>query len=171
MHLACHGVYRASNPLFSALRFADRWLTSAEVLDLDLDGALVVLSACESGRPGRGGAEPVGLTWAFLAAGASGAIASQWLLDDAVSAEFSTLLHGHLSDGRGPAHAVRLTQLAIRERHPHPYYWAPFGFVASPALGRQRSGNRGKWSTTVSRTSARRTRALAGHDRDGDRSQ
>jgi CHAT domain-containing protein len=129
-------VYRASNPLFSALRFADRWLTSAEVLDLELDGALVVLSACESGRPGHCSAEPVGLTWAFLAAGASGAIASQWLVDDAVGADFARLVHGHLDGRKSPAHAVRLAQLAIRERHPHPYHWAPFGYVASPAPDR-----------------------------------
>src|SRR5262249_7723011 len=61
VHIACHGLYRPGNPMFSALRLADGWMSSAEVLELDLDGALVTLSACESGRHARGTAEPVAL--------------------------------------------------------------------------------------------------------------
>ncbi len=133
VHLACHGLYRPDNPLFSALRLGDGWLTSADVLDLDLGGALVVLSACESGRMSATTAEPVGLAWAFLAAGASGVIVSQWIVDDAVTVEVMRSLHGYLDQGVAPAEALRRAQLDVAIDHSHPYYWAPFVYVAGPS--------------------------------------
>ncbi len=50
LHLACHGLFRADNPMFSALKLHDGWLTAADVMQLDLKDTLVTLSACESGR-------------------------------------------------------------------------------------------------------------------------
>lgn len=133
VHLACHGLYRPDNPLFSALKLGDGWLTSADVLDLDLGGALVVLSACESGRMSVRTAEPVGLAWAFLAAGASGVIVSQWLVDDAVTVDVMRALHTHLDAGIPTAEALRRAQLDVAIDHSHPYYWAPFVYVAGAA--------------------------------------
>ena len=133
VHLACHGLYRPDNPLFSALQMGDRWVTGAEVLDLDLRGGLVTLSACESGRPGRGTAEPVGLAWSFLAAGASGIVVSQWVVDDAVTLELMGDMYQGLADGLAPADALRTAQRRLAARHPHPYYWAPFVYVAGPS--------------------------------------
>ena len=132
VHLACHGTFRPENVLFSGLRLADGWLTSADVLELDLDGALVTLSACESGRPTVHTAEPVGLAWAFLAAGASGVVVSQWLVDDAVTRALMTELYQGLAGGVPPARALREAMLGVADHHPHPYYWAPFSFVAAP---------------------------------------
>ncbi len=134
LHIACHGLHRARNPLFSALRLGDGWLTAADVLRLDLGGALTTLSACESGRSGDrgGGTEPVGLAWAFLAAGASGVLVSQWLVHDEVTAELMTHYSRLVVAGHPPASALRAAQLAAAAEHPHPYYWAPFTFAASP---------------------------------------
>ena len=44
LHLACHGLFRGDNPMFSALKLRDGWLTANEALQLDLDGALVALN-------------------------------------------------------------------------------------------------------------------------------
>lgn len=134
LHIACHGLYRKDNPLFSALRLSDRWVTSAEVLELDLDGALVTLSACESGRNPTDTAEPVGLAWAFLAAGASGVVTSNWIVDDETTAHLMSTMYGHIASGASPAEALRRAQLSTIAEHPHPYYWAPFSYVASPAV-------------------------------------
>ncbi len=131
IHLACHGIYRPSNPLFSRLRLADRWVTSAEILQYDLTGALVVLSACESAQQGQA-AEPVGLGWAFLAAGAAGVVASQWMVHDRSAAEFMSELYRRLSAGDAPPTAVRAAGQRVRQTHPHPYFWAPFSYVAAP---------------------------------------
>jgi CHAT domain-containing protein len=122
VHIACHGLYRPGNPLFSALRLADRWVTSAEVLELDLRGSLVTLSACESGRHGGDAAEPVGLAWAFLAAGARGAVVSQWVAHDAATTHLMSAFYRHLAAGQPPAHALRAAQLATARQWPHPFY-------------------------------------------------
>jgi CHAT domain-containing protein len=106
-------------------------VTAAEILDLDLGGALVTLSACESGRYGTGTAEPVGLGWSFLAAGASGVVVSQWTVDDDVTASLMGEFYGHLVDGRPPADALRRAQQSTARVHSHPFYWAPFAYVAA----------------------------------------
>ena len=131
IHLACHGMYREENPLFSSLRFADRWSTVSEMLELDLGGKSVTLSACESGRADDS-AEPVGMAWGFLAAGASSVVVSQWVLDDESSSEVMAAYHGGLRGGRSADEALRDAQLAVMRSRPHPYYWAPFVYVASP---------------------------------------
>ncbi len=133
LHLACHGLYHSGNPLFSSLQLADRWVSAAEILELDLRGTLVVLSACESGRQGGSTAEPVGLAWAFLAAGASGLVVSQWVVDDDVTAELMSSLYEHLMKGHDPAAALRIAQISTARQHPHPFHWAPFTYVAAPA--------------------------------------
>ena len=132
LHLACHGLYRAANPLFSALSLADGWITGADVMELDMGGALVTLSACESGRAATDTAEPVGLAWAFLAAGASGVVVSQWIVDDATTSELMVAMYRHLKEGHSPGSALRQAQLAAACDYPHPYYWAPFVHVMSP---------------------------------------
>ncbi len=133
LHLACHGLYRPANPLFSSLRLADRWINAAEILDLDLGGALVTLSACESGRPSGDTAIPVGLAWAFLAAGASGVVVSQWIVDDDATATLMSAMYANLAGGLAPAEALRQAQLVTAASSPHPYRWAPFVYVASPS--------------------------------------
>ena len=131
VHLACHGLFRRSNPLFSRLRLADRWITGAEILHLDLTGALVVLSACESGQHGRS-AEPVGLGWAFLAAGASGVVVSQWMVHDDATHQLMGRFYRGLIAGADPAEALRTAQLETAAEHPHPFFWAPFSYLAAP---------------------------------------
>ncbi len=131
VHLACHGMYREENPLFSSLRFADRWATVSEMLELDLSGKAITLSACESGRAGDS-AEPVGMAWGFLAAGAGSVVVSQWVLDDESSSEVMVGYHLALRGGHPADRALRDAQLAVMRRRPHPYYWAPFVYVASP---------------------------------------
>ncbi len=132
VHIACHGLYRSENPLFSSVQLADRAVTASEILELDLHGALVILSACDSGRQGGLTTEPVGLAWAFLAAGASGLVVSHWVVDDAVTSELMVSFHRHLAGGVDPAAALRLAQRSTRETATHPYFWAPFSYVAAP---------------------------------------
>ena len=126
IHLACHGLNRPDNPSFSALRLGDRWLTAAEVARLSLDGQLVILSACSSGRQRGGNApdEPNGLPRAFLAAGAGAVVVNLWQVDDEASARLMTSFHEHLESSL-PTEALRAAQTEILRRQPHPYLWAP----------------------------------------------
>jgi CHAT domain-containing protein len=127
VHLACHGMFRADNPMYSSLQLHDGWLTADDILGLRLDGALVTLSACESGR-GQviGGDEVLGLSRAFLGAGAASLAVSLWLVQDDTTATLMTDWYHGLYDGMEPAAALREAQLRLKADYPHPYYWAPF---------------------------------------------
>jgi tetratricopeptide (TPR) repeat protein len=130
LHLACHGMFRVDNPMFSSLKVGDGWLAASDVIRLDLAGALVTLSACESGRNEvYAGDELMGLTRAFLGAGATTLVASLWLVQDETTAELMENWYAHLSEGVGRATALRSAQLALKDKYPHPYYWAPFVLI------------------------------------------
>ncbi len=127
LHLACHGLFRADNPMFSALKLHDGWLTAADVMQLDLEDTLVILSACESGRGTVIlGDEVIGLPRAFLGAGASTVVVSLWLVQDEATVALMTHWYRGLREGMGRAAALRAAQRALKARYPHPYYWAPF---------------------------------------------
>jgi len=130
LHLACHGMFRADNPLFSALRLGDGWLTVAEAAELGLEARLVTLSACESGRSQVvEGDELLGLARAFLGSGAASLVVSLWLVNDASTAQLMERFYRCLQAGQSKAAALRTAQRALLATEPHPYYWAPFVLV------------------------------------------
>lgn len=135
VHVASHGLFRDDSPEFSAIRLADRWLTAAELSRLDLDGQLVVLSACDTGRRHSSGPlrEVVGLPRAMLTAGARGVIACRWPAEDAATTRLMSVLHQGLARGETDAEALRHAQLATRIAHPHPYHWASTMLVGGTA--------------------------------------
>jgi CHAT domain-containing protein len=128
LHMACHGLFRADNPMFSALKLYDGWLTAGEAMQLKLPDALVTLSACESGRSQvAGGDELLGLLRAFLGAGAATIVVSLWLAQDVVTASLMVdWYHRILKTGAAPARALREAQLVVKKEYAHPFYWAPF---------------------------------------------
>lgn len=127
LHIACHGQFRSDNPRFSALHLADGALTARDAAHLRLRCGLLTMSACETGvsqvLPGN---EAVGLTQAFLSAGAASALASLWTVQDAATAAFMARFYERLRIVRQPARALRETQIEVLATHPHPYYWSPF---------------------------------------------
>ncbi|HEU0292334.1 MAG TPA: CHAT domain-containing protein [Anaerolineales bacterium] len=130
LHLACHGLFRADNPMFSAVKLHDGWLTAADVMQLNLKDSLVTLSACESGRNTvLLGDEVIGLPRAFLGAGAASVVVSLWLVQDETTVTLMTHWYRQLCERMGRAAALRVAQQALRERYPHPYYWAPFVLI------------------------------------------
>ena len=130
LHLACHGMFRGDNPMFSSLKLHDGWLTAADVLGLDLRGALVTLSACESARNRvLAGDEIVGLARGFLGAGAATLVASLWLVQDETTSWMMERWYALMRDSVGRSTALREAQLALKERCSHPYYWAPFVLI------------------------------------------
>ena len=130
VHLAAHGEARLDNPLFAHLALADGQLGMADIVTIRLDGALVTLSACESGRTAVvGGDELVGLSRGFLFAGASTLIQSLWRVDDASTVALMEHLYTGLMAGQTPGAALRSAQLSCLASGAHPYVWAPFQVV------------------------------------------
>ena len=132
LHLSTHGVFRHDNPLFSALRLADGWLTLADVERMDLRGTgLVTLSACETSAGDLRGGDLLGLSQAFLAAGAASLVASLWPVPDEATARLMIGFYRRLSAGEGAAAALRGAQLALlaEPAYRHPLHWAGFGVM------------------------------------------
>jgi CHAT domain-containing protein/Flp pilus assembly protein TadD len=142
LHLATAGALNQLNPLFSHVALApadgeDGRLEVHEVFGLELDGQLVVLSACETGLASGAlsdvpaGDDWVGLSRAFLTAGASAVMATLWRVDDRSAAEFTKRFYRGLRDERTPQEALREAQLALL-RDPataDPYHWAAFALI------------------------------------------
>jgi CHAT domain-containing protein/Tfp pilus assembly protein PilF len=157
IHLAAHGLLNESRPQFSGLVLSlprpasaegapgsanprasseDGLLQAYEIFNMKLSADLVVLSACETGL-GREirGEGLVGLTRAFIYAGATAVVVSLWKVADASTAELMVRFHEHLLDGtRSRSEALRRAQLDLVEKSgfAHPFYWAPFVLVGRP---------------------------------------
>jgi CHAT domain-containing protein len=134
LHVATHGMFRRENPRLSSIRLADRWVTLHDLYTLRIRGSLVVLSTCESGTAGvSSGNEIAGLTRGLLYAGAPALLCSQWRVRDGVAATFMQAFYEALRGDGDVAAAHRSAMARVRRKHPHPYFWAPFFLMGSPA--------------------------------------
>lgn len=113
-HLACHGSFRADNPLFSALSLADGPLTVHDLERLDAVPSQIILSSCDSGRAlVRAGDELMGFASALLALGAGVIIASTLPVPDAQTKPLMIELHRRLEHGDRPAEALRSARTSL----------------------------------------------------------
>ena len=112
----------------------DGLLETREVIDLDLNADLVVLSACETARGKIGAGEGViGMSWAFFAAGCRTTLVTQWKVNSESTSKLMTAFYRELSLGRNKAQALRAAALEMAKQpgYRHPFYWAPFILVGS----------------------------------------
>jgi CHAT domain-containing protein/Tfp pilus assembly protein PilF len=134
IHFVAHGTSSRTSPLDSAVilsRQGDAYkLYARDVMKLRLSADLVTISACH-GAGGRtySGEGLVGLTWAFLRAGAHGVIAALWEVNDTWTSEMMKNLYGEMSKGTPPDIALRDSKLAFIHStniYRKPFYWAAF---------------------------------------------
>ncbi|MFN3864302.1 MAG: CHAT domain-containing protein [Erythrobacter sp.] len=112
----------------------DGLLTMDEIMALRLDGAWVVLSACNTAAgSGADGSGLAGLARAFLHAGARNLLVSHWAVRDDVAARLSTATLTGYARGSDPAEALRRAMLAMAQGSQadwhDPALWAPLVFV------------------------------------------
>jgi CHAT domain-containing protein len=112
----------------------DGILTAEDVSGLNLLATeLVVLSACETGlgevKTGEG---VFGLQRAFTLAGAKTLVMSLWSVDDEATRELMEDFYRRILNGEGRAAALHNAQQALRQTHPHPYYWGAFICQGNP---------------------------------------
>jgi tetratricopeptide (TPR) repeat protein len=135
VHLATHGVFREDNPAFSGIKFADGWMTAADLAEICRDASLITLSACETGMgTDRGGGEIMGISQAILGAGCRSLVSSLWTADDAGTVALMTDFYSALKRGVTAPNAMRSAMLSARERDDHPYFWAPFAVFGEGKL-------------------------------------
>jgi len=134
LHFATHAVASSTDPdRCAVILSAGEKLGTEAIVDLPLGEPLIVLSACQTGGgeivPGEG---VVGLSWAFLQAGAKGITASLWSVEDSSTAELMVAFHEQLKSGDDPVRALALAQQSLIRAGAHPAYWAPFVTILRP---------------------------------------
>ncbi|MBK9163797.1 MAG: CHAT domain-containing protein [Acidobacteria bacterium] len=130
LHIACHGLFRADNPMYSSLQLADGRLTAADAAKLRLKAELVTLSACETGRSEiAGGDEMLGLARGFLSAGAGSLIISLWNVSDRHTIDLMRSFYSEMQRTSDPGASLQKTQIALVSEGLHPYFWAPFCYI------------------------------------------
>jgi CHAT domain-containing protein len=142
VHLATNGVLNQHNPLFSFVELTadpanDGRLEVREVFGVPLHARLIVLSACQTAL-GSGaisdipaGDDWVGLSRAFLGAGAEHVIASLWAVEDRSTATVMKRLHVRLRSGDSVERALSEAQRETLRNGAtaSPFYWAGFVLV------------------------------------------
>jgi CHAT domain-containing protein len=113
--------------MFSGIRLGDAYLNLYDLYQLKLKADLVTLSGCATGmNVVTAGDELLGLIRGLLYAGAQSLLLSLWDVHDQTTADFMACFYRRMRDGRGMASALQGAMTELRERHPHPYFWAPF---------------------------------------------
>jgi CHAT domain-containing protein len=144
LHFVTHGTASRAQPLESAVILSkepasDTYkLYARDIVTRHLNAELVTISACNgSGKRTYSGEGLVGLSWAFLRAGAHSVIAALWEVSNAPStAQLMDAFYKGLSRGKDPAAALREAKLSfLRSSSANsvfkkPYYWAPFQLYA-----------------------------------------
>ncbi|MEM8809881.1 MAG: CHAT domain-containing protein [Cyanobacteria bacterium P01_G01_bin.38] len=143
IHLATHGLLEYGDPQASgvldlpgALALTpgdgeDGLLTAGEILDMDLQAELAVLSACDTGRGRITGDGVVGLSRSLITAGVPSAIVSLWLVPDGPTVTLMTEFYNQLQQGQTKAQALRQAMLATLDEAPQPVNWAAFILVGA----------------------------------------
>jgi CHAT domain-containing protein len=130
LHIATHGVYRQDNPMFSGIRLGDGYLNLYDLYQMRLAARLVTLSGCATGmNVVAAGDELIGLQRGLFCAGATTLLLSLWDVHDQSTAELMKSFYERYLASHDMPEALRHAMLEIRERLPHPYYWAPFVLV------------------------------------------
>ena len=138
VHVATHGLLNVERPQFTGVVLslvgnasADGFLRTDEIFNLKMAPSLVMLSACETGLgKEKRGEGVIGLTRAFMYAGAPTVGVSLWSVADRSTAELMTDFYRRLlaSSPQPPAASMREAQLAMisGKKYSAPFYWAPF---------------------------------------------
>jgi len=136
IHFVAHGTSSELRPLESSVVLTNQGdsfkLYGRDIVGLPLKATLVTISACSGVGSRNYSAEGiVGLSWAFLRAGARGVIAALWEVDDASTADLMDGLYAQINAGKDPAVALRNAKLALLHSdgvYRKPFYWAPFQY-------------------------------------------
>lgn len=134
LHLAAHAAMRPDRPTLAHLWLAGGGLLSShDLAALDLHGALVTLSGCETGQGRLTGADEVlSLSRACLHAGAATVLGTLWPLRDAAALPLMTTIYEGLQQGLTVGAALRAAQIAaLRGEWPCPLDWAAFQCLGS----------------------------------------
>jgi len=136
IHFVAHAVASSQVPLDSAVILSPRpdngsfKLYAREIIEHRLRARLVTVSACYgAGTRAYNGEGLIGLSWAFLRAGAKNTIGALWEVNDASTPHLMDTFYAELKEGRPPEISLRDAKLSLMRSNKvfsKPFYWAPF---------------------------------------------
>jgi len=137
IHFVAHASASKLSPLDSAIILSrsspeeDSFkLYARDITHHPLNANLVTISSCYgAGAKAYSGEGLVGLSWAFLRAGAHNVIGALWEVNDASTATLMDHVYDGLKQGQPPEAALRSAKLAFLHSDGvvrKPFYWAPF---------------------------------------------
>jgi CHAT domain-containing protein len=136
IHFVAHAVASSQVPLDSAVILSPSGkddsfkLYARDIIQHRLRARLVTVSACYgAGTRSYNGEGLIGLSWAFLRAGAHNTIGALWEVNDASTPQLMDHFYAELEKGQRPDVALRDAKLALMHSSnvlSKPFYWAPF---------------------------------------------
>ena len=137
IHFVAHGTASRISPLDSAIVLSrsssesDSFkLYARDIIRHRLRADLVTVSACYgAGTRAYSGEGLVGLSWAFLRAGAHNVIGALWDVSDASTPQLMDEMYASIEKGKHPEEALRAAKLSLlrsSNSFRKPFYWAPF---------------------------------------------
>jgi CHAT domain-containing protein len=150
IHFVAHGTASRLSPLDSAIVLSQTSpantaatgndvgdesfkLYARDIIRHPLHADLVAISACYgAGERAYSGEGLVGLSWAFLRAGAHNVVAALWEATDASTELLMDRFYDELDKGANPDTALRAAKLSLLRGggFHNPFYWAPFQLYA-----------------------------------------
>jgi CHAT domain-containing protein len=135
-----HGVASRTDPLDSAIILSrtssapgseDSFkLYAREIMQHPIDARLVTIAACYGGGTrSYAGEGLVGLSWAFLRAGAHNVIGALWEVSDESAPRLMDAMYQGLQDGLPPSEALRAAKLSLLHgpgEFRRPFFWGTF---------------------------------------------
>ncbi|HXM40359.1 MAG TPA: CHAT domain-containing protein [Bryobacteraceae bacterium] len=148
IHLATHGFYDSTNPMYSGIVLSqagnskeDGIWEAREIAEQNLSMELVAVSACDTARGEIFAGEGVlGLAWAFFVAGTSSSLLTDWAVNDASTSLILRQFYREWGIGNsGRTHHDKVVALQRAQKwmlaqkaYSDPYYWAPFVLIGAP---------------------------------------
>jgi CHAT domain-containing protein len=130
-----HGVASSTDPLDSAIILSripgseDSFrLHARDIMQHPIHARLVTIAACYgSGTRVYAGEGLVGLSWAFLYAGAHSVIGALWEVSDVSTPKLMDAIYQGIEESLAPREALRRAKLSLLHGRFHrPFFWAPF---------------------------------------------
>jgi CHAT domain-containing protein len=136
IHLAVNNISNKEGEFSDVLALGtseqdDGWLTSEEIINLNLKAELVVLSGNDTaiGQVTNDGV--IGLSRSFFTAGATSVIGSLWAISDRETAFLMTEFYQELSKNPDQAAALRQAMLTTMKKYPYSMNWAGFILIGN----------------------------------------
>ncbi len=136
IHLATHGVIDQENPQLSKLCLAPNkqgnFLYNNEIYNLNIQSKLVTMSACETGLGKLSKGEGViGLTRAWIYAGAKNLVVSYWSVNDQATAILMSDFYRNISKKNSFTTSLQTAKLKLlKDKNTQaPYFWAGFVLI------------------------------------------